>query len=271
MIKMVVSDIDGTLLKEGTSELKKEYFEIFEKLYDKGVKVVIASGRNYVEIDSIFHPLKDKAYFICCNGASIVYKEKIIYKKVMNSKKLEMMVSFIRNDEVMNKHPLLTSLLDHSHYAENKAKEQLSFLSAGYRSRCIFVDDLLPYAKNCVKVNIFDDTLIDRNLICGTLIKKFGKDFNVVVSGKRWIDICDKEATKGIALKYLQKKFGIKKDEIVCMGDNCNDVSMLRCAKYSFVPSISADEIKKEAKYIMPSYEYDGPLQVLKAVYDFGI
>lgn len=268
MIKMVVSDIDGTLLEEGTSVLKKEYFEIFEKLHKKGIIIVIASGRNYVEASGVFNRLKNKCYLITCNGGAINYQGKQIYKKVMSENKLKQLVKFVRNDEFLRNKPIIFSLANDEQYSDIQYKETLAFLKIKYKSKCEYIDDILLKCKDVAKMNIYDESEKNVKKIKNMVLEKFGNEFSTVVSGKCWIDICDKNATKGNAVKYLQKKFGIKKNEIVCMGDNYNDIPMLRCAKYSFVPTISKDEVKKEARYIMPSYEFDGPLKVLWAIYD---
>ena len=64
MIKLVVSDIDGTLLEDGGHELNPELFEVILKLREKGMQFAAASGRQWASIEQVFDPIKEKI-FIC--------------------------------------------------------------------------------------------------------------------------------------------------------------------------------------------------------------
>lgn len=64
MIKLVVSDIDGTLLEDGGHELNPELFEVILKLREKGMQFAAASGRQWASIEQVFDPVKEKI-FIC--------------------------------------------------------------------------------------------------------------------------------------------------------------------------------------------------------------
>lgn len=64
MIKLVVSDIDGTLLEDGGHELNPELFDVILKLRAAGMQFAAASGRQWASIEAVFEPIKEK-YFIC--------------------------------------------------------------------------------------------------------------------------------------------------------------------------------------------------------------
>ena len=64
MIRLVVSDIDGTLLEDGGHELNPELFEVILKLREKGMQFAAASGRQWASIEQVFDPIKER-FFIC--------------------------------------------------------------------------------------------------------------------------------------------------------------------------------------------------------------
>ena len=76
MIKLVVSDIDGTLLPEGTIELNPEFFEAVRELKRKGILFVAASGRPYASMRKVFAPVADDIIFIAENGSIVMRQEK---------------------------------------------------------------------------------------------------------------------------------------------------------------------------------------------------
>lgn len=64
MIKLIASDIDGTLVADGTDRLNPEIFQVILKLKEKGIQFAAASGRQWVSIERLFEPVKERI-FIC--------------------------------------------------------------------------------------------------------------------------------------------------------------------------------------------------------------
>ena len=71
MIKMVVTDVDGTLVKESTLNINPEYFDVIRALTEKGIKVVMASGRQYESIRRLIEPVQDLVWYIADGGATM--------------------------------------------------------------------------------------------------------------------------------------------------------------------------------------------------------
>ena len=60
MIRLIASDVDGTLVPESASQINPEYYDIIRALHQKGITVVIASGRQYASIRRLFEPVADR-------------------------------------------------------------------------------------------------------------------------------------------------------------------------------------------------------------------
>ena len=78
MIKLVASDLDGTLLFKGAQSLPEEIFPLIRQLKKMGILFVAASGRQYANMKKMFRPVVDDMAFISENGALAVYNEKEI-------------------------------------------------------------------------------------------------------------------------------------------------------------------------------------------------
>lgn len=63
MIKLIVSDVDGTLVEDGSGGVNPELFEVILKLREKGIQFAIASGRPWASVEGAFEPVK-RRYFI---------------------------------------------------------------------------------------------------------------------------------------------------------------------------------------------------------------
>ena len=68
MIKLIASDIDGTLVPEGAHKLNPEYHNIIRELDDVGIKFCACSGRQFNSMLELFEPVADRMFFICENG-----------------------------------------------------------------------------------------------------------------------------------------------------------------------------------------------------------
>ena len=71
MIKLIASDVDGTLVGDGEGKLDKRVVEAIKALHDKGIHFAVASGRQWVSIENVFEEVKNKIFYISDNGAYI--------------------------------------------------------------------------------------------------------------------------------------------------------------------------------------------------------
>lgn len=78
MIKLIASDIDGTLVKDSTPLLYDEMKQMIRELKQRGIYFVAASGRGYNSIRNLFQGVEDDIIYICSNGACIIYQGKIL-------------------------------------------------------------------------------------------------------------------------------------------------------------------------------------------------
>ncbi len=101
MLKLIASDIDGTLLQNGKRELSLQAVEQIKQLKEMGILFAAASGRQYAVLRNLFEPVKDDIAYICENGAMVVYKGKILHKDVFERALAEEMAHSILNREDM--------------------------------------------------------------------------------------------------------------------------------------------------------------------------
>ena len=78
MIKLIATDVDGTLVKDGTMTINPEYMTVIRKLTEMGITFVVCSGRQYDSERKLFEPLKDLVYFVSDGGTVIRKNDKIL-------------------------------------------------------------------------------------------------------------------------------------------------------------------------------------------------
>ena len=86
MIRMVITDIDGTLVKDGSRTLPPELVKTIGGLLDRGVYFVAASGRSKVSMERLFGPLKERIYYAACNGTLMGSSQKLPVRRNVSPK-----------------------------------------------------------------------------------------------------------------------------------------------------------------------------------------
>lgn len=257
MIKLIASDIDGTLIND-QKEFAPDFFEILKALKNRGVKFVAASGRSQYSIAKIFEPCENDICYISDNGAYVV-ENNIEYalhklKQADVDSVMELLLQLERIQIILC--GKTTS------YFVNFKPEFLEAVTEYYTTYEI-VEDYKTIKDDFLKIAVFDPKGSADNsypYICNQLPEKL----YAVVSSHEWLDVMDKNINKGVGLEALQKEFNISEDETMVFGDFYNDIEMLKKAKYSFVMENSCDDMKQHGNYIAKSNNNFGVVQAIK-------
>ena len=258
MVRLIISDIDGTLVPEGCTSLNPEYFKVIRDLADLGVSFAAASGRQKSSVDAVFHEICGMIYYVSDNGG-FIQKNGIPLRKIyMDREKLEQFLEEARNLPGCR---VLLSTLD-GYYTDDQDEAFQKLVFGQYKGTGGVTDDLSRYTDQCIKVSLYGDN--GSQGLREQLYDRWKDVFSINISGEKWLDINSPEATKGGAVRYIQNELRVTPAETVVFGDNFNDISMLKCADRSYAPAGSAPEVRAAARYEVDSYKEDGVLQVLK-------
>lgn len=256
MIKLIATDMDGTLLDE-SGKLPKDFFQVFNKLKEIGVKFVIASGRPYYTLYENFKPISDELYYICDNGSCIAEENEKPKVEVMDKKDIEEIVKLCEN--IPNTTLILCGVKGAYHVpCEEKFLSEID----KYYIKKYVVDDLLNIEDDIFKITVCDLS-VSANNSYPIINEKYGDKLKVVVSGQLWVDINNKDVNKGSALEQIQKDENISPEETMVFGDFYNDIEMLQKAHYSFVMENANDDMKQYGNFIAESNRKNG---VIKAI-----
>lgn len=258
MIKLVVSDIDGTLLPEGTDRINPEIYDIIRELKKKGITFAAASGRQYMSMRYLFEPVADDIFFIAENGTIIMKDGKQIFSDFIEPGLA------VRLLEKMRTYPGCEALLSvpEQLYMEIDNPKITAMLGESYHNRLDIVPDLRPYCEHTNKLTIHVEK--DVEAVGAELKTMFGGELNVAVAGSIWVDCMSKNADKRTALQRVQQILGVSPEETMAFGDNCNDIGMLQQAGESYAVENARPELKKYAKYETGSYNKNGVLRTIR-------
>ena len=258
MIKLIASDMDGTLLNE-KDEINEEFFDVFNKLKERNIIFAAASGRQYYNLLKRFERISDDIMFIAENGTFVVYKGEEI---VVNSLDREIAKDLIKVARTIdNAFPILCG--KKSAYIEN-TDERLIEQTKKYYERYEIVDDLTKVDDDVLKVTVCDFSVSELN--SNNYYREYWDKLQVTVSGEIWLDITSKGVNKGVAIEKVQEILDITHKETMVFGDYLNDLEMMGKAYYSFAMENAHDDLKKASRFIAKSNNDNGVVEAIKEV-----
>lgn len=258
MIKLIASDIDGTLVRDGEHELNPEFFDVILKLREKGIQFAAASGRQWASIEAIFEPIKEKVFYLADNGAYVGCHGRNLFLNTIDREAALEMVESIRRT------PGLEVLIGgpDTVYVESSNQDYIRLLRDGYRFRTVEVEDVTKVDDQIIKVSAYKSSGIQE--ATKELTEKFANQLKLMISGDMWLDCMAPGVCKGQAVRVLQENLNIRPEETMAFGDQLNDIEMLENAYYSFAVGNAREEAKKAARFQADSNVNYGVLKVLK-------
>lgn len=286
MYQLIAIDLDGTLLNS-YGVVTDRTKQTIKKCIDKGIEIVLASGRPNDSIEAIAKEIGAEHYFIAGNGALIydIKKQKVIYEKYMSKEKVLEIIKLCEQNSISynvytDKTILATSLKYNVLYyhKENLKKEESK------KTHINIVDDMYTYVKQMQEEKFLKITICDTNSnVFNAIIRKMkqikGIDILEVSHMSRKIikqgtedvpieyyytEISLQEVDKYNALQFLQKKLNIKNEETIAIGDNMNDKKMIQKAGMGIAMKQSCPAIIEVADYVTEGNNEDGVAKALE-------
>ena len=262
MIKLIASDIDGTLVPEGSHVISPEYFKVIEDLKEIGIRFCACSGRQYPSMLDLFRPIADDIFFISGNGTVLRTKDRVLHTWPLDKDLVLQLIEAVRGIEGAN---FVVENPDRSFMDCGEDSDFMKMLRDGYHYDVQNVDDVtrIPL-DNIVKVSIYCDDVEPRTEELRN-DPRFAK-MNMLISGAKWLDVTAIEAGKGEAYALLQEYLGIGIEETVYFGDNLNDLSAFRETGVALTVANARRELKDAADIVERSFSKMGVLRELRNI-----
>ncbi len=247
MIKLIASDMDGTLLDDN-KQLPFDFFCTVDGLCEMGIKFVIASGRTYAAVAHLFpEEYLTKLDFICDNGAYIVHNGEVVDITPLDRAVFE---EFVAVANQIGGFKLLVCAVNGTYNLP--CDPEFNKEVAKFYKNHIECDDLLAIKDTIYKLAVCDP-LGAQTRGKPELDKVFGDRLNIQVSGPVWMDVMSGGVSKGTALAKLAKILGVDLSEVMAFGDYYNDTDMLQTAGVSCAMANANDYIKSICTNIVGS------------------
>ena len=289
MIKLIVSDLDGTLLKRFKGLSERNRIAVIEA-QKQGVKFAIATGRGFDSTHQFIDQLELREF-----GGFMILNNGQRFIDVKNDR--EEVLSIITKEEAQK---ALSIAISHNLQMVMDGDHGLAFYSPEnmriYRDIYIFLIRLLPHFRLLLsRIHVFalfgflksqkvklltkvEDITENYDKIgfthfkhqldasMKTLTQAFGGELEVMRVSDNWLDVSPKGTTKLMGILKLIEQEGIHEDEVLVLGDSENDATMLKHFKHSYAMGNASIEIKALAKFVAPTNMEDGVAQVIETL-----
>ena len=286
MYKLVAIDLDGTLLNS-YSQISTENKNAIKNSIEKGVEIVIASGRPISSAKSFANEIGANNYIICGNGALLydIKNEKILYDKFIDKKKILEIIKFCDENSIFysiytGDFVIANSLNYNVLFYNNENKKVVD----SQKTKIKVIQNIYNYIEQNENVNVLKMTICDKSsIIFERSIKRLrqikGIDVldvehmarKVITTGTEentveyyYTEITTTGVNKWSAIQELAKRLNIKEEEIIAIGDNRNDKEMIENAGLGIIMGNSAPYMKQIADEVVESNNNNGVAQALK-------
>ena len=255
--KLICSDLDDTLLKsDGT--LSTEVKSAIKKFENAGGKFCMVTGRMTVGAIPMAKELNLHGEIITYQGAVVsdIDSGEILYSATIPCEDAVKIGKFTESLGVYYQTYIGNKFYTKEATEATKLYKKLT--KADYEETEIELSKYIEFNKISPPKIMIIAEVENVPIILRKMNNEFGDKYLINTSKPFLIEIIPQGVSKGVAVKNLAEKYGIKREEIVCIGDSDNDLTMLSYAGLSVCVNNGSENAKKEADLIAPSADDDG-------------
>lgn len=262
-IKLVATDIDGTILKY-SGEFSPAVLDCIHNLDKNGIKVVLVTGRMHKAAQIIEDEIGITTPIVSYQGGLVRDKDKILYEKYLPDDKIKEVINWGKEKDVH-----INMYMNDNLYVEKVDDNIKKYVGHQNVEYTVAPFDSLGLKK--VNKLLFIDYSDAENIkkITSELQKAF-PELYVVQSSKYFCEICNKEATKGNGLECIRNYYGVTKDETLTIGDHNNDIELLLAGGIKVAMGNATDDLKAVADYVTDTVENDGFVKAMEKFVKVG-
>jgi len=263
MIKLVASDLDGTIIDKNNS-IYKNNFDAIKAMADKHIDFVICTGKTYPIIKGVCSKF-DATYGIFGNGNQIINLKtgEEIYKEFLSSNGINTCIDIAKRENLhvhlYTDTSIITEKLLYMDLRNFKLKDNVFYNSS---LDITIIKDLKDYvSKNHVDVyklvisstddlDYIKDEIIENTDLSAVTVSKRGQYKDTIIDKEYdYLDITPKNISKSRALEILGNYLNVSTSEIMAVGDGVNDLDMIKNVGYGVAVANAYDELKEAATY----------------------
>ncbi|MBP3648012.1 MAG: HAD-IIB family hydrolase [Clostridia bacterium] len=235
MIRLVATDLDGTLLDEN-GRVPARTVEVVRTLKRMGIRFAASSGRQHGNLVRLFGEAADDMSFVCENGAVNIADGQVAGVIPIPA---EMVSEAIDDLEAIGMNILISAR--HTCYMVDRNRRFTDDIVYRLKNTITIIESWDQIKEPILKISGQIDTGVKD--LAPALLKKWSHRLTATESGRDWFDMT--AANKGMGMQMLMNHLGILPEETMAFGDNFNDESMFDCVGYPFLMEHANHTLRK--------------------------
>lgn len=227
MIKLIVSDMDGTLVPTGSSEMDPEFLLVLEEALQRNFLFCACSGREYKALKMMFPGFESQIYLSCQNGNVLFHKHKLIYHNPLD----RTLAKNILQDILLQDECMCLISNDAGYYMIDYPGLEEKISGKNFPFEVTVVNSLDQVPGDINQLTLRKAGGASKYLAYFT--SRWGDKLNVMLSSENCIDFCNN--TKADAVGFLCETLSIMPEEVMAFGDNYNDLTMLEMVGSGYI------------------------------------
>jgi Cof subfamily protein (haloacid dehalogenase superfamily) len=261
-IRLIVTDMDGTLLDDA-KRISDGLWPVLAELRRRGVLFSPASGRQYATLYRQFERVAEGMVFIAENGTYVVRDGVELGSDPLDGAVAAELARTVRRLAAGGADVGAVVCGKRAAYVERTDEAFLAEVRQYYAEHRI-VEDVTAVEDDMIKVAVFGFGAAEHTV--APALAAFRASHQVVVSGEHWVDVMNRTANKGTAVRRLQRALGVTPAQTMVFGDYLNDLEMLDAAEWSFAMAGAHPEVVRRARHLAPSNNDAGVLRTIAHV-----
>ncbi len=264
MIQLIASDLDSTLLAPDGLEMPERNRIALLKAAAMGIHFVVCTGRIFVGGQKFAHFVPGDEPVVCVNGAVVRMSRSLEYLRRVSIPHAEAaeLLPLLREAGVS---PWFYSGDTCFAERESAALDSLRRRTKAHIEFVARVDDVLDKGADKILAILSAE---EAPVLQKRIENHFGSRLYVTRSSRTQVEILAPNATKGVALEFIARRFKIPRENIVAFGDNLNDLELFNAAGIKVAMGNGEDALKSRADIIAPPNDEGGVGQVLEKLLD---
>ena len=261
MIKLIITDLDGTFLNSQGDYDRALFAEVRDIMAAKGVQFAACTGKQCERVEELFGDFSENLWIIGDSATRIKFNGEFIFQSLIPN---ETGLRIIDTLQQANQHHVIIACTDEGAIIRTDTPQYLKEKIRRSYTKMIEVDDLARLSANFVKITVYDE-----NGGCPQTrpyLAPYENEVYIVVSEAAWIDIADYGVHKGTTVQRLQALLKVESHETMAFGDGYNDLELLAEAEYSFAMRNAFEETKAAAHFITGSNDDNAVQETIKRI-----
>jgi Cof subfamily protein (haloacid dehalogenase superfamily) len=258
MIKLVLSDMDGTFLNNNGDFNRERYRDVKKIMKEKGVTFALVTGKQCERVEELFGDDANDLWILGDSATRIKHNGEFVYESLLSN---SLGLDIIRLlEEISLDHTIIACTRNGAVIKETAPYEEAAIVRKSY-AEVRQVSDFKELTDDFVKITVHDPSFN-----CFKTREKLSPFFEsayIIASEEAWIDIANANVHKGTTVEHLQRLLNVTPEETMAFGDGYNDIELMSRSIYSFAVRNAVQDLKDVANFITRSNDEDAVMKTI--------